>query len=149
MTDQLAKRFTQLVMSDPTHISRLCASDSNSGSASEMESYPSSFEKPSSFPVGLQNTASTYQEYNSEYTQSLFKKSDPFLFRLQNMAKSYQAWLEGSLDPVLRMPLKGAQEGLILTITSQDCVVHWPGSVPEDSGTRLVGTTTTTILPYQ
>ena len=65
------------------------------------------------------------------------------------MAKSYQARLEGSLDPVLRMPLKGAQEGLILTITSQDCIVHWPSSVPEDSGTRLVDTTTTTILPYQ
>ena len=65
------------------------------------------------------------------------------------MAKSYQAWPEGSLDPVLIMPLKGAQEGLILTITSQDCIVHWPGSVPEDSSTRLVDTTTTTILPYQ
>ena len=47
------------------------------------------------------------------------------------------------------MPLKGVQEGLRLTITSQDCIVHWPGSILEDSGTRLVGTTTTTILPYQ
>ena len=26
---------------------------------------------------------------------------------------------------------------------------HWPGSIPEDSGTQLVGTTTTAILPYQ
>ena len=67
-TDQLAERFAQLVMSDPTQILRLCASDSNSGFASEMESYPSSFEKPSSFPAGLQNTASAYQENNSEYT---------------------------------------------------------------------------------
>ena len=65
------------------------------------------------------------------------------------MAKAYQARLEGSLDPVLRMPLKGAKEGLVLTITSQDCIVHWPGSVPKDSGTQLVGTTTTTIIPYQ
>ena len=47
------------------------------------------------------------------------------------------------------MPLKGAQEGLVLTITSQDCIVHWPDSVPEDSGTRLVVTTTTAIPPYQ
>ena len=67
-TDQLARRFTQLVMSDPTQISRLCASDSNSSSASKMESYPSSFEKPSSFLAGFQNAASAYQEYNSEYT---------------------------------------------------------------------------------
>ena len=65
------------------------------------------------------------------------------------MATSYQTWLKGFLDPVLRMPLKGAQEGLVLTITSQDCIVHWPGSVPEDSSTRLVDTTTTAILPYQ
>ena len=47
------------------------------------------------------------------------------------------------------MPLEGAQEGLILTITSQDCIVHWPGSIPKDSGTRLVDTMMTTILPYQ
>ena len=47
------------------------------------------------------------------------------------------------------MPLKGAQEGLVLTITSQDCIVHWPGSVPKDSGIQLVDTMTTTILPDQ
>ena len=52
-TDQLTGRFAQLVISDPTQISQLCASDSNSGSASEMESYPSSFGKPSSFWWGL------------------------------------------------------------------------------------------------
>ena len=49
MTDQLTERFAQLVMSDPTQISWLCAFDSNSGFASEIESYPSSFEKLSSF----------------------------------------------------------------------------------------------------
>ena len=52
-TDQLAGRFAQLVMSDPTQISRLYASDSNPSSASEMESYPSSFEKPSYFSTGF------------------------------------------------------------------------------------------------
>ena len=97
----------------------------------------------------LQNVASAYQEYNSECTQNLFKESDLFPFGLRNMAKSYQAQLEGSLDPVLRMPLRGAQEGLVLTITSQDCIVHWTGSIPENSSTRLVGTMTTAILPYQ
>ena len=65
------------------------------------------------------------------------------------MATSYQTWSEGFLDPVLRMPLKGAQEGLVLTITSQDCIVHWLGSVPKGSSTRLVGATTIAILPYQ
>ena len=87
--DQLAGRFAHLMMSDPTQISRISASDSNSGSASEMESLPSSFEKSSSFSIGLRYAASAYQENNSEYTQSLSKKSGPFPFRLHNMAKSY------------------------------------------------------------
>ena len=99
--------------------------------------------------MGLKNAALTYHEYNLEYNQSLFKKSGLFLFGLPNTTTSYQAWPEGSPDPVLRMPLEGAQEGLILTITSQDCIVYWPGSVPEDSGTQLVDTTTTIVLPYQ
>ena len=92
---------------------------------------------------------STYQGYNSEYTQSTKKKSGPLPFGLRNMTTSYQTWPEGSTYPVLRMPLKGAQEGLVLTITSQDCIVHWPGSVPENDGTQLVDNTTTATLPYQ
>ena len=92
---------------------------------------------------------STYQEYYSEFTESTSKKSGPLPFGLHNMATPYQTWHEGSTYPVLRMPLKGAQEGLVLTITSQDYIVHWPGSAPEDSGTQLVDNTTTTILPYQ
>ena len=76
MTDQLTGRFAQLVMSDPTQISWLCASDSNSGSASEMESYPSSFyDGLSSFSLGLRNTTSVHQEFNSGYLQNPLKKS--------------------------------------------------------------------------
>ena len=52
-TDQITGRFAQLVMYDSTQVSWLCASDSNLGSASEMESDPSSFEDPSSFSMGL------------------------------------------------------------------------------------------------
>ena len=87
--DQLARRFVQLMMSNPTQIPWLHASDSKSGSASEMESYPSSFRKPSSFPTRLQNTTSTYQEYNSEYAPSTLKKTGPFPSDLCNMAMSY------------------------------------------------------------
>ena len=52
-TDQITGRFAQLVMSDSTQVSWRCVSDSNSGSTSEIESYLSSFEDPSSFPMGL------------------------------------------------------------------------------------------------
>ena len=86
---------------------------------------------------------------NSDYPQNSLKKSSSFPFGLDNMVKSYQGQVERFFNPRLGIPLTGAQEGLVLTITSQDCIVHWPGSVPEDSNTRLVGTTTTTILPYQ
>ena len=72
-----------------------------------------------------------------------------FPFSLDNMAMSYQTQLERSLNLVLGIPLTGAQKGLVLTITSQDCIIHWPGSVPEDSSTQLVDTTTTIALPYQ
>ena len=58
--------------------------------------------------MGLKNAVLAYQEYNLEYTQIFFKKPDPFPFGLHNMATSYQTWPEGFLDPVLRMPLKGA-----------------------------------------
>ena len=91
----------------------------------------------------------TYQEYYSEFTESTSKKLGPLPFGLHNMATSYQTWCEGSTYPVLRMPLKGAQEGLVLTITSQDYIIHWPGSIPEDSSTCLVDTMTTPALPYQ
>ena len=123
-TDQLAGRFAQLVMSNPTRIPRLHASDSNSSSASKTKSYPSSFGKLSSFLTKLRNMTSTCQEYYSEHTQSTSKKLGPLSFGFHNMAISYQTWPEGSTYPMLRMPLKGAQEGLILTITSQDCIIH-------------------------
>jgi hypothetical protein len=63
------------------------------------------------------------------------------------MTTSYQALLQESTNPVRRVPLTGAQEGLIVTIMSQDYIVHWLGSIPEDDSTRLVGTTM--VLPYQ
>lgn len=45
------------------------------------------------------------------------------------------------------MPLKGAQEGLVLTVTSQDYIVHWPDSTFEINSTRPADSTE--ILPYQ
>jgi hypothetical protein len=63
------------------------------------------------------------------------------------MATSYQALLHGSNSPIRGIPLTRAQEGLILTITSQDYIVHWQGSILEDDSTRLVSTTV--VLLYQ
>jgi hypothetical protein len=41
----------------------------------------------------------------------------------------------------------GAQEGLVLTMTPQDCLIHWPGSVSGSGDIRLVDEAM--ILPYQ
>ena len=103
--DQLARRFTQL---NPTQFSQDHVSDSNSSSASETKSYPSSFGRPSSFLIKLRDMTSTYQEYYSEYTQNTSKKLGLFPFGLHNMATSYQTRHEGSTYPRLRMRLKGA-----------------------------------------
>ena len=91
--------------------------------------------------------ASAYQENNSEYTQSPFKKSGPLPIGLNNIARSYQDPLQEVAGPVRRLRLTGAQEGLILTMTSQDCLVHWPGPIPRSSNARLVDETA--VLPYQ
>jgi hypothetical protein len=74
--------------------------------------------------MGLWNAASTYQEFNSGFLQSSFKKLDPFPLGFNNMATSYQALLYGSTSPIQGVPLTGAQEDLILTITSQYYIVH-------------------------
>jgi hypothetical protein len=117
--DRLIERISQLTMSDPTQISHMTDSDSNSDSASSLYSHPS----------------------------SLYDGSSPFSFGLRNTAAYYQALLQDSTSPVRRIPLTGAQEGLVLTITSQDHIVHWSGSISEDGNTGLVDAMI--ILPYQ
>jgi hypothetical protein len=63
------------------------------------------------------------------------------------MATSYQALLHGPTSLIRGVPLTRAQEDLILTITSQDYILHWSGSIPKDDNTSLVGMTL--VLPYQ
>jgi hypothetical protein len=127
VADQLDEEFSQLATSEPTQISWVIDSNSDSASASDSKSNHNSFhDKPSSFLMGLRNVASTYQEFNSGFLQSFFKKSDPFPFGLNNMATSYQALLHGSTSPIRGVLLTRVQEGLVLTITSQDYIVHWP-----------------------
>ena len=71
-TDQLTRRFAQLIVSDSNQISRPLVSDSNSSSKAKF--YPSAFKKPSSFLARFQSTT----QNNSDYPQSSFKKSSSF-----------------------------------------------------------------------
>jgi hypothetical protein len=97
--------------------------------------------------MGLHNTASIHQEINSSLLQNSSIKLGPFPFGLNNMAKSCQILLQEAAGSVRRVPLIGAQEGLVLTITPQDCLIHWPVSISRGGDIRLVNEAT--ILPYQ
>jgi hypothetical protein len=102
---------------------------------------------PSSFPIGLQNAASTVQEINLSVFQDFFRKLGRLPTRLNNVVRTYQDLLREIAGLVRRLRLTRAQEGLILTITSQDCLVHWPGTFSQSSDTRLVDKVVT--LSYQ
>jgi hypothetical protein len=51
------------------------------------------------------------------------------------------------VGPARRLRLTGAQEGLVLILTYKDCLVHWPGTCPQNNNARLVEEAIT--LPYQ
>jgi hypothetical protein len=63
------------------------------------------------------------------------------------MAKTYQNLLQGMTGRTQKLHLTRAQEGLVLTVTPKDCLVHWPGTYPPNSNARLVEEDIT--LPYQ
>jgi hypothetical protein len=48
---------------------------------------------------------------------------------------------------IQKLQLTGIQEGLMLTITPEDYLVHWSGIGPQNNNTRLVEEDIT--LPYQ
>jgi hypothetical protein len=63
------------------------------------------------------------------------------------VARTYQDSIRKIAGLVWRLCLTRAQEGLILTVTSQDCLVHWLDTLSQSSNTRLVDEAIT--LPYQ
>jgi hypothetical protein len=128
---KLIKDLEKLTMSESTWTPTTINLDLTSESDSPSESYLGSFkDKQSPFPIRLRNTASTLQEINSNLLQVSFKKLSRFPTRLNNMAKTYQGSMAGWAQ---RLHLTGAQEGLVLTVTSKDCLVHWPGTCPQNS----------------
>jgi hypothetical protein len=147
-TEELTGELSRLAMSESSQVSPMIEFSSDSGTKSALETNLDSFHgKPDSFSMGLRNTASIHQEINSSLLQNSSIKLGPFPFRLNNMAKSCQILLQEATRSVRRVPLAGAQEGLVLTITLQDCLIHWPGFVSRDGDIRLVDEAT--ILPYQ
>jgi hypothetical protein len=63
------------------------------------------------------------------------------------VARAYQDLLRNTAGPAQRLCLTGAQEGLVLTVTSKDCLFHWSGTCPQNNNAPLVEEAIT--LPYQ
>jgi hypothetical protein len=130
LTKELAGRLSRLAMSESIQVLPMIEFNSDSRIESTLKTNLGSFhDKLGSFSMGLRNTASIHQEINSSLLHNYSIKLDPFLFGLNNMAKSCQILLQEAAESVRGISLTGAQEGLVLTMTPQDCLIHWSGSI--------------------
>jgi hypothetical protein len=130
-TEEPTERLSSLTVSESTRASTTTSLDLTFGSDSPLESYLGSFkDKPSPFPIGLQNVASILQNINSNLLQVSTGKLSHLPTRLNNMARAYQDLLQNTAGLAWRLHLTWAHEGLVLTITSKDYLVHWPGACP-------------------
>ena len=81
-----------------------------------------------SCPVSFQDTTCIVKKYNPSCQLPGVKSNNPTIFGLCNSASSYQNHIRNRMSSTRRILLEGAQELLIMTVTPQDYVVHWPGS---------------------
>jgi hypothetical protein len=145
LTEVLAQRLT---IFESTRAPTTTSLDLTSGLDSPSESYPCSFkDKPSPFLIGLQNAASILQNINSNLLQVSPRKLSHLSTKLNNVARAYQDLLQNTARPARRLRLTEAQEGLILTVTSKDCLVHWPGACPQDKNAQLVEEVVCSAMP--
>lgn len=66
--------------------------------------------------------------------------------RLRNIASIYQSLTQTSFNDIHQISLGGAQKGLVMTVTPQDCIVHWPSSFATE---RTLLISYAEELPYQ
>jgi hypothetical protein len=91
--------------------------------------------------IGLGDTKTIVKEYNPYNS-----KKNSGMYGLRNAASIYQHFTQDKMNSARRILLEGAQEGMIMTITPQDCVVHWPGSF---TSSKAQTGTHVEELPYQ
>ena len=98
----------------------------NSDSDKEMEHNPNSdaiFKTKEPSLIRLRDTITIVKEYNPYNS-----KKNSGAYGLYNTASIYQHFTQDKMNSARKIFLEGAQEGMIMTVTSQDYVVHWPGS---------------------
>jgi hypothetical protein len=91
--------------------------------------------------IGLENATTIVKEYNSYDS-----KKNSGTNGLYNTASIYQHFTQDKMNSARKILLEGAQEGMIMTVTPQDYVVHWPGSF---TSSKAQSSTYTEELPYQ
>ena len=103
MLDQLAKKFLHLSISDSTRTQEVTINHDSYSNTSPLFGLeiPSEVQHEDlvCFPLGLKSSASIYQDTISDLVQS-----------------------------EQEIPLTGAQKGLVLSITPDGGIVHWPGA---------------------
>ena len=103
----------------------------NSNSNKEMEHNPNSdaiFKTKEPHLIGLKDTTTIVKEYKPCCFRPHTLKKSSGIYGLRNTASIYQHFTQDKMDSARKILLGGAQEGMIMTVTPQDCVVHWPGS---------------------
>jgi hypothetical protein len=132
----LTERLSKIMVSESTRAPSTTRFDSKSRLESSSKTNPSSLQgRLSSFSMGLRNIASVLQRINTDLFQGSIMKRGPFPMGLNDMVGSYQAQLQEEVKPVRRLLLLGAQEGLVMTITPEDCLIHWPSTFTQGGNT--------------
>ena len=114
--------MTKLSISDPTRNEEEGGYETDS----EKEIHPdfkTIFAAREPSLIELEDTTTTAKEYNPYNS-----KKNLGTYGLRNTASIYQHFTQNKMNSARRILLEGAQEGMIMTVTPQDCVVHWPGS---------------------
>ena len=116
----------------------------DSNSDKEMEHNPNSdaiFKTKEPHLIGLEDTTMIMKEYNPYNS-----RKNSGTYGLYNTASIYQHFTQDKMNSARKILLEGAQEGMIMTVTPQDCVVHWPGSF---TSSKAQTSTYIEELPYQ
>ena len=135
---ELAK-MTKLSTSDPTRNEEESGYETDSEKGIQPDS-KTIFTAKEPSQIGLGDATTIMKEYNP-YD---FKKNSG-TYGLYNTASIYQHFTQDKMNSARKILLEGAQEGMIMTITLQDCVVHWPGSF---TSSKAQTSTYVEELPY-
>ena len=135
---ELAK-MTKLSTSDPTRNEEESGYETDSEKEIQSDSKEIfTAQEPSLIGFGDTTTiAKEYDPYNS--------KKNLGTYGLRNAASIDQHFTQDRMDSARRILLEGTQEGMIMTVTLQDCVVHWPGSF---TSSKAQTSTYVEELPY-